>query len=230
MKTLGVIPARAGSKGVIGKNIKLLNGKPLINFTIEAALASSLTKVIVSTDGEDIAQISRDAGVDVPFMRPPHLATDEAKSISVVLHALEEVEAATSSQYDAVMLLQPTTPFRTKDDIDQAIQRFEQTKADSIISVVDVGAHHPARMKYLEGDRLIDPAFCEEYENQPRQELNPMYIRSGAIYLTRREVLLQNSFKGKDCRALIMPLERSVNIDTEIDFRYAQWVLNEVLS
>lgn len=101
-----------------------------------------------------------------------------------------------------------------------------ETGADSVISVVDVEGHHPARMKYLEGDRLIDPDFCEAYENQPRQELRTMYIRNGAIYLTRRDVLMAGSFKGKDCRALIMESERSVNIDNMLDFDYAAFLLS----
>jgi N-acylneuraminate cytidylyltransferase len=105
------------------------------------------------------------------------------------------------------------------------VARLEETGADSVISVADVGGHHPARMKFLDGDRLVDPPFCEEHENQNRQELPPMYIRNGALYLTRREVMFAGGFKGDDCRAWIMPAERSVNIDTVADFEYAQWRL-----
>jgi CMP-N-acetylneuraminic acid synthetase len=105
---------------------------------------------------------------------------------------------------------------------------LEETGADSVISVVDVEGHHPARMKYLHEGRLIDPDFCEAYENQPRQELEPMYLRNGMIYLTRREVLLQNSFKGNDCRALIVESERSVNIDTPLDFAYADFLFDHI--
>lgn len=227
MKVLGVIPARGGSKGVKNKNIKPLAGKPLIAYTIEAANKSDLDKVIVSTDSEDIAEVAKQHGGEVPFIRPSDLATDRAKAIPVIQHALQFF-ADEGEEFDAVMMLQPTTPFRRVEDINQAIKTLKETGADSVISVVDVKGHHPARMKYLsEGGRLIDPDFCEAYENQPRQELQPMYLRNGAIYLTRKEILDQSSFKGMDCRAQIMPDELSVNIDTELDFAYAGWVYEQ---
>jgi CMP-N-acetylneuraminic acid synthetase len=224
MKILGVIPARGGSKGVYKKNIKLLNGKPLIAYTIEAAIDSNLTKVVVSTDDQEIAAVAKSYGAEVPFIRPDHLATDSAKSMPVILHALKFVEQLDEEKYDAVLMLQPTTPFRTTKDINEAIAILESTNADSVISVVDVEGHHPARMKFLDNGKLIDPPFCESYENQPRQELQAMYIRNGAIYLTKRDTLLNNSFKGNDCIALIMPASRSVNIDTELDFEYAEFL------
>ncbi len=226
MRVLGIIPARGGSKGVPDKNIRPLAGKPLLVYTAEQALASRrLTRVILSTDAPQIAEVGRAAGLEVPFMRPAELATDEAKSLPVILHALQWAEEQEGETYDAVMMLQPTTPFRRAGDIDRAVEILEETGADSVISVTDVGPFHPARMKFLSGDRLIDPPFCEAYENQPRQELQPMYIRSGDIYLTRREVLFQNSFKGGDCRALFIEPERAVNIDSPSDFRYAEFLM-----
>lgn len=225
MRVLGVIPARGGSKGVPGKNVKPLGGIPLIGHTINAAKASRLTRTILSTDDPRIADVGRELGVEVPFVRPANLATDSARAIPVLTHALEACEAEDKSRYDAVMMLQPTTPLRTTADIDGALELFRVAAPDSVISVVDVEGHHPARMKWLKGDRLVDPPFCEAYENQPRQELEPMFIRNGAIYLTRCNILLGGSLKGKDCRGFVMPAERSVNIDTELDFRYAAWVL-----
>ena len=231
MKVLGVIPARGGSKGVPKKNVKLLGGKPLIAYSIEAARAAKrLTRVIVSTDDEEIAEVSRRWGADAPFLRPAELATDAAKAVPVIQHALEEMERRDDQVYDAVMMLQPTTPFRTGADIDRAIEILEKTGADSVISVVDVEGHHPARMKYLEDGRLIDPDFCEAYENQPRQELRPMYLRNGMIYLTRREVMRSGSFKGSDCRALIVETHRSVNIDTPLDFELAEFLYKRILT
>jgi CMP-N-acetylneuraminic acid synthetase len=227
MRVLGVIPARGGSKGVLKKNIKPLNGKPLIAYTIEAALASNLTHTIVSTDSEEIAGVSRKFGGDVPFIRPEYLATDSASSLPVMQHALDFFEKKQGEKYDAVLMLQPTTPYRTTEDINKSISILENTNADSVISVVDVEGHHPARMKFLKGDRLIDPDFCEKYENQPRQELEPMFIRNGAIYLTKRETLLNDSFKGNDCRALVMNAARSVNIDTVLDFEYAEFLASK---
>ena len=230
MRVLGVIPARGGSKGVPRKNIKMLGGKPLIAWTIEVCAASKrLTRTVVSTDDEEIAQIAREYGGDVPFMRPDDLATDSAASIAVMRHAVEAVEADGDEHYDAMVMLQPTTPFRTTGDIDSSLEILEKTGCDSVISVNDVGGHLPARMKYLQGDKLIDPPFCEEIENQPRQELQSMYIRNGAIYATRRDVLMGGSFKGKDSRAWLMEETRSANIDMPIDFYFAEMLFDKGL-
>lgn len=226
MRVLAAIPARGGSKGVPRKNVRPLGGRPLITWSIDVALAArGLARVVVSTDDEEIATVAREAGADVPFRRPAHLASDTASGLENAQHALAAVEELEGVSYDALLLLQPTAPFRTTADIEGALALFEATGADSVISVVDVGGHHPARMKYLDGDRLIDPPFCEERENQNRQELPAMYLRNGAIYLTRAEVLRAGSFKGSDCRAWIMPVERSVNIDTRDDFELAEWSL-----
>jgi CMP-N-acetylneuraminic acid synthetase len=230
MKVLGIIPARGGSKGVTGKNIKHLAGKPLIAYSIDAAKDSGLSKLIVSTDDEQIADVARGLGADVPFLRPDFLASDTAKSLDVSRHALLTMETSDNVQYDAIMLLQPTTPFRTTEDINQAIELLlANPDADSVISVVDVQGHHPARMKYLEEGVLIDPPFCEAYENQNRQELRPMYIRNGAIYLTKRDTLLNNSYKGNKCLGLVMSSARSSNIDTLFDFKLAEWLFQENL-
>ncbi len=227
MKTLGVIPARGGSKGVPGKNIKMLASEPLISYTIKNALKSKIDDVVVSTDSQEIATISKSLGAQVPFIRPSSLATDTSKSIDVVRHCLTLLEEQNNITYDLVMLLQPTTPFRSIEDIDNTILKIVDENCDSVISVVDVGAFHPARMKFIQNDRLLDPPFCEDYENQPRQELTPMYIRNGAIYLTKRATILANSFKGEYSKAYIMPQDRSVNIDTFWDFQLAEILINQ---
>lgn len=229
MRILGIIPARGGSKGVPRKNIKLIGDKPLIAYTIGAAANSKLTRTVVTTDDEEIANVAMRWGGDVPFFRPAELATDLANAVAVMQHALQITEEQEGKQYDAIMMLQPTTPFRRTEDIDKAIDILESTGADSVISVVDVDGHHPARMKYVEEGKIIDPPFCEAYENQPRQELKKIYIKNGAIYLTRRRTLLKNSFKGDDCRALIMPVQISANIDNVHDFRYAEWMYDEFI-
>jgi CMP-N-acetylneuraminic acid synthetase len=224
LKILGIIPARGGSKGIPSKNIKELDGMPLIAYTIKAALNSNLTHVIVSTDSQTIAEIAISYGANVPFLRPDNLATDTASSMPVAIHGLLEMEKLYECQYDAIMLLQPTTPFRTTEDINNAISLLIEKETDSVISVVDVGGTHPARMKYLKEGLLIDPPFCEKKENQNRQELEPMFIRNGAIYLSKRNILLKGTYKGDSCAALIMPNNRSVNIDTIFDFEYAEWL------
>ena len=226
MKIIGIIPARSGSKGVKNKNIAVLGKKPLISYTINSALKSNLDKVIVSTNCDKISSLAKSFGAEVPFKRPQKLATDNAKSIDVIIHALKEIERKNNETYDYIMMLQPTTPFRNSEDINKSIELISQSNdADSVISVVNVGGYHPARMKYITKGILIDPVFCEKVENQNRQELREMYIRNGAIYLTKRETLLSKSFKGKKCLAYEMGPKSSINIDTIADFNYAKYII-----
>lgn len=225
MKILGIIPARGGSKGVKRKNISLLGQKPLIAHTISAAISSKLDRVVVSTEDTEIATIASEFNAEVPFVRPMELASDTANSIDVAIHGLKEMERIDQTNYDAVMYLQPTTPFRTVKDINKCLEMLKNdAKADSVISVVDVQGSHPARMKYIENGYLIDPDFCEKIENQNRQELTPMFIRNGAIYLTKKSTLLGASFKGNLSLAHVMSLNDSINIDSVEDFEFAQWI------
>ena len=222
-KILAIIPARGGSKGIPKKNIIDMNGKPLINYTIEAAIASEwLTDCIVSTDSKDISDIALNAGVDVPFLRPSNLSNDTALSFPVIQHALEYMERD-DNMYDAVVMLQPTTPLRITEDIDNALNLLFDTDADSVISVVDVDAHHPLRMKRIVDGKLIN-YIDQGYEDmRPRQKLPQVYIRNGAIYATTRQSLLESSsLSGSNCRAYVMPYERSINIDTIHDLELAK--------
>lgn len=220
MRVLGLVPARGGSKSIPRKNLVELGGVPLIQWTIQAALGSNLKRVVVSTDDDEIAEISQNLGAEVPFKRPAELSSDQTLSIDVVLHALDVLE----EDFDAVMMLQPTSPFRTSIDIESAIKIIND--ASSVISVVPVEGTHPARMKFVEDGVLIDPSFAETIENMPRQDLRPMYIRNGAIYLTRIADLRHRTFKGALSRALIMPKERSINIDTSFDLALARVALS----
>jgi CMP-N,N'-diacetyllegionaminic acid synthase len=227
MRTLGIVPARGGSKGVPRKNITLLLGKPLLAYTAEAALAAKLlTRVVLSTEDEEIACIGHHCGLEVPFMRPAELARDETPTLSVLQDVVRKLELA-GDCFDAVFTLQPTTPLRRADDIDGAIELLERTGADSVISFVDVGERHPARMKFITPDgRVIDPPFGEQFEGQRRQDLPKLYLREGSIYITRRTVLMeQNSVKGRDCRAWLIPEERACNIDTPFDLFLAEQML-----
>lgn len=221
MRTLAVIPARGGSKGVPKKNIRMLGGRPLIEWTIESAIAARdvLSRIIVSTDDNETASISRSAGVDVPFLRPQELSGDKVPTISVLQHAVAYAEAEEGQAYDFVMLLQPTAPFRTEQDIRDAINLALTKDFDSIISVVQVFAVHPILMKRIENDRLL-PFCLEEFEGTRRQDYSPAaYMRNGAIYLTRRDLIVQkNTIWGNKIRPLVMPEERSINIDSELDF------------
>jgi CMP-N-acetylneuraminic acid synthetase len=144
----------------------------------------------------------------------------------VIQHAVRFLEDQGDS-FDAVLTLQPTNPLRRPSDIDGAIELLESTAADSVISFVDVGEKHPARMKYIgQHGEVIDPPFGEQFEGQRRQDLRPLYLREGSIYLTRRDVLMENnSFKGDDCRAWLMPPERACNIDIPFDLVMAEWLI-----
>jgi len=227
-KILGVVPARGGSKGIPQKNIKLLLGKPLIAYTIIEALKSKLlTKVIISSDDRKIIRIVKKYGGEAPFVRPKELATDKSLALPVIQHAVRKMEKIEKIKYDYVVMLQPTTPLRTAEDIDQALKKLIKTKADSVISVVNVEANHPWRMKKIVNDRLVDYGK-EEVENMPRQSLPPVYIRSGDIYAVKRKVLMaDNTFRGKDCRPYLMSEGGTVNIDSEIDFKLAEILLSK---
>ena len=219
MKVLGLIPARSGSKSILQKNLVDLGGVPLIGWTIRAALESKLDLVMVSTDDTEISDVSKRFGAEVPFLRPKNLALDLSLTSDTVLHAIKNI----SGEFDAVMLLQPTSPFRLASDINDALNLL--VDCSSVISVVPVEGNHPARMKYIESGFLKDPTFAESTENIPRQNLSPLFIRNGAIYLSTLNTLKSRSFKGPRSRPLIMPRERSLNIDSPFDLKLARAML-----
>lgn len=227
-KILAIIPARGGSKAVPRKNIRLVDGKPLIAYTIETALAAGdlFHRVIVSTDDPEIADIARECGADVPFLRPAALAGDKVPTLPVLQHGTAFVEKQDKRRMDGVFLLQPTAPLRTVEDIAAAIQLARRSDCDSVISVVQVFAVHPMLMKRIEGSRLVD--YCmPEIEGTRRQDYDPpAYMRNGAIYLTRRDVLMiQDSIWGRAICPYVMPPERSVSIDDEMDLRLLEAAL-----
>lgn len=226
MRVLGIITARGGSKGIPRKNLAPVAGKPLLAWTAEAARASTLARTVMSTDDEEIAAAAKQLGIDVPFMRPAELALDTTPTLPVLQDVVRRLEAA-GEHYDAVFTLQPTNPLRTAADIDGAIALLAKTGADSVISFVDVGERHPARMKMIdEQGRVIDPPFAEQFEGQRRQDLPALWLRDGSVYVTRRDVLMsKGSIKGDDCRAWIMPVERSCNIDVPFDLWLAEQLL-----
>lgn len=230
MDLLGVIPARGGSKAIPRKNLAPLAGRPLIGYTIEAALASGVfSDLVVSTDDEEIAAVAREGGAQVPFARPAHLATDAAESLPVVLHALEHMEGKRGRAYEAVMMLQPTTPFRQAAQIVEAVRLLENdASADGVVSLIEVGGWHPFRMKRMVGKRAVN--FIEQgFEDmRPRQVLPRVYIRSGAIYLIRRTSLLAHkALVGPETLGLIVDERSALNIDTGRDLAMAELMLRE---
>ena len=226
LQVIGVIPARGGSKGVPRKNIRPLAGIPLIAYTIRAALDCSLiTDVVVSTDDPEIQSIALEYGAQAPFLRPAELATDTALAIPTLQHAVREMEGRRDRPYDYVAMLQPTTPLRTAEDLTNALSRLIESNADGIISVISVDNWHPMKMKRFIGDRMVDYEK-PPVENPPRQSLPPVFMVNGALYATKREVFMERgSFQGEHCLGYIMPPERSVNIDGELDFVVAEHLL-----
>ena len=230
-KILALIPARGGSKGVPRKNIRDLGGKPLVVHSIDAALAVKdlLYRVIVSTDDAKIAEVARAAGAEAPFLRPDGLANDKAPMVPVEQHAVEFVEEQDGVKIDWILLLQPTTPFRSAEDIRHCVELAQESDCDAVISVAEIKAGHPIQAKKIVDGQLT--YYCiEEIEGMRRQDCQPpAYLRNGAIYLTRRDVLMKNdSIWGKRTVPYIMPEERSVNIDRPIDFKVAEVMMQEM--
>lgn len=229
MQILGIIPARGGSKGLPGKNIRNLGGLPLIAHTIRASQQTDLlAAVIVSTDDEQIAAVARDYGASVPFLRPPELSTDTAKSIDVVLHALHFMEAKRGEPYTHVMLLQPTCPLRDAADIDAAIAQMQNTpSATAIISVYQPQSAHPYSMFFLDDDgQHMQPLLPDIDNPHHRQSYPAVYMLNGGIYLTRREVIVnEHNFYGEMACGLVMEAMKSVNIDDALDLALAETIL-----
>lgn len=219
---LGLIPARGGSKGLPRKNIIPLLGKPLIAWTIEQALASKyLDRVVVSTEDKEIAEISKKYRAEVPFIRPKELAADNAKGIDVVLHTMDWLEE-NNKCYDLLVLLQPTSPLRTFEDVNNAIELLFLKEAKAIVSVCEVD-HHPLWTNTLPEDRCMKDFIRKEIMNKNRQKLPVFYRLNGAIYLAYWNYLKeQKNFFGNETFAYIMPHIRSIDIDSEVDYKLAE--------
>lgn len=219
IKILGLIPARGGSKGLPKKNLYLFNKKPLIQWTIESALESnSLDRIIVNTDDESIANFSRSKGVEVPFLREPHLAQDDSRIVDAVLNVLEKL-----INFDFILLLQPTSPLRTKEDITNIIKLQKQYNASSLVSVCEA-KENPALFYEINNDNYLSKSF-EQYKGSNRQEYKRNYIINGALYLSSVENLKNNkSFITNKTIPYVMPRERSIDIDDITDIRWGEFI------
>lgn len=224
---LAIIPARGGSKGVPGKNIRELCGKPLITYTIEAALASRhISRVILSSDDPQIAEVAVTVGAEVPFMRPGHLATDTALAIDTYLYTLERLESQ-GQRYDEFVVLQPTSPLRKPADIDGGIELFQQKTADSVIGVVAL-EHPPEWMLSLDEAGRLQHYLEQPTELQNRQQYQSAYLPNGALFVLRRELIeRQKSYYSDTTYGFPMPPERSVDIDSLADFEYAEYLMRK---
>lgn len=234
MNVLAVIQARGGSKGIPGKNIKLLCGKPLIAWTIDAAKGAKLvTRVIVSTDDSSIAEVSKKHGAEVPFIRPAALATDGAKSIGLLEHALSWLRTHEGYKADVVVQLKPTNPLRTSAHIDECVRIYlegHDPDLDAVISVVEAPIH-PLKMWRFDGDQLIpfvpeDVFGIKEASKSPRQKLPKAFGNNSCVHVINpRTILEKHSSIGTRVKGVVLSREDSINIDDLIDFDIAEMLM-----
>lgn len=224
-KILGIIPARGGSKGILRKNIRILAGKPLIRWTIEAALNSGVCeKLLVSTDDPEIAAIARESGADAPFLRPSSLSSDTATSLSVVEHAIDWLHDSSRETFSHILLLQPTSPLRTAEDIRSAVRIAKKTDA-AVVSVCEP-RQHPYLCKKLREDGTLVDFIPESARYTRRQDFPPVFSLTGAIYIVSVDCLRrERTFTPEKTVPYIMPPERSLDIDTHWDFVLAEQIM-----
>ena len=226
-KFIAIIPARGGSKRLPRKNVLLLDGKPLIAWIIEAARKSRyISDVIVSSEDLEIMKIATKFGADIPFVRPEELSSDTATSIDVVKHAILFFKNK-NVNYDFAVLLQPTSPLTTMGDIDAAIDLLINKNADAVISVCEM-EHSPLWSNVLPADLSMKNFISQEVKNKRSQDLSKYYRINGSIYICRVNRLLKEGtfFLDDNIFAYIMPRERSIDIDTEIDFKIAEAIIS----
>lgn len=228
MKNIAIIPARSGSKGLKGKNIKELNGKPLLAYSIDAAKNSKLfNEIMVSTDSEKYAKIAIQYGAKVPFLRSPERSGDNADSWSAVKEVLEQY-VKQGKKFDTVCLLQPTSPLRTSEDIIQAYKLLIEKNANAITSVCEV-EHSPLWTMTLPEDNSLEEFRSTCDSNMPRQKLRKYYRINGAIYLRKIKYIGNKvTISSEREYAMIMERSNSVDIDTKEDFEYAEFCVNRM--
>lgn len=224
---LAIIPARGGSKGIPKKNIKELNGKPLIAYTIEETKKSKyVDRIIVSTDDKQIAKISRSYGADVPFIRPKELAQDDTPGIEPIIHCIESLKKNENYTTEYVCLLQCTSPFRKAEQIDEALERIACKNSESLVSICESEVS-PYWMKKVENDAIEDFLDNEPFFSR-RQDIPKVYRLNGALYIAKTVFLLDNkNWYTKNTLPYIMDRLTSVDIDDIVDFRFAEFLIKE---
>lgn len=225
---IAIIPARCGSKGLPGKNIKKMNNKPLIWYTINVAKKSKfIDKIIVSTDDNEIAKIAKSYEVEVPFMRPKKLAKDDSLAIDNYIYTIDRLNKEFNYSIDEFIVLQPTSPLRTSLDIENAVQIFEEKKADSVISVSEA-IHPPIWAKRIDKKGILRNYFDIKIENKNRQEIEKVYMPNGAVFVFKFSLLRKKySYYSDKTYPYIMPLERSIDIDSKLDFEFAEYLMKK---
>lgn len=222
---MAVVTARGGSKGLVGKNIRPLAGKPLLVWTIEQARAAkTVDRVVLSSDDPEIIRIGEAAGCEVPFVRPAELATDEATTVDVLRHLVRNTDPC-----GYVVLLQPTSPFRTHADIDGAVRLCRERKASSCVSMT-LADKSPQWMYFMQDDLTLAPCMPVAGFRSRRQDMPPVYSLNGAVYVIERERLIASGeLISDDTIGYAMPAERSIDIDNELDFEFAEFVAKKTL-
>jgi CMP-N-acetylneuraminic acid synthetase len=225
LRVLGIVPARGGSKRLPRKNVRMLRGKPLVAHSIEAAQkATRITRLVVSSDDEEVLSIARGYGPALALPRPAALAGDTALAIEFVRHALETLEKAGEAAYDAVAIVQPSSPLTLTEDIDATIQLLETSGADSAVTVMELDhAIHPAKLKTMDGDRLL-PYLEQESGRMAAHQLPRLFVRNCSVYAIRRTTIEKGEIIGQDSRGYVMPRERSVDINDELDWEFVQFL------
>ena len=223
-KVLAIIPARSGSKGIPNKNIKLLGGRPLIEYTFEHCKNSNyIERAIVTTDSKEIADISVKNGIEVPFLRPVNISNDDSTSKSYVVHALEFLEQKEHYKPEIILILQPTSPYRNVEDIEDCIKILNKNNADSVVSVNEIEKKYNPEWQF----KVMKDKSLQFYNKDinwdnlvsKRQKLTPTYTRNGAVYCFKRQCLrIYNNIYGKKVLCHIMPKARSINLDTLDDW------------
>ncbi len=221
-KVLALVPARSGSKGLPMKNIRKLQGRPLLAWPIDAARNTRyIDRVVVSTDSKEYAELAHAAGADVPFLRPAELSVDTAPSIAFILHALDTLEAS-GDKYDYVVLLEPTSPLTEASDIEAALETLAAhlTLADAIVSVAELVGTHPAFAIILDETGMIRPYASQSFARLPRrQDIEPLYVLDGSLYISTTEALRsKKGFCHERTMSHLMPRYKSFEVDDLVDF------------
>lgn len=227
MKVLGIIPARGGSKRVPGKNKKFFCGKPLVTYTIETAIKTKLIdRVVVNTDDDDILNIASNYKEILAIKRPSSISQDRSPAIDYVFQTMKKMNSL-GDFYDIVVILQPTSPLTIPQDIDNTIKLLIESKAQSAVSVMKLDhAIHPVKMKIMNGNKL-SPFLEEENGRMAEHELPIIYVRNCSVYASTIDTIEKGIIIGNDCRGYIMPFERSIDINNQIDFDFAEFLYNK---
>lgn len=228
IKVIAIIPARGGSKRLPGKNVKLLAGKPMIAYAINAAKNSRfVSQTVVSTDDPQIAEAAKKYGAAIPFIRPAELASDTAKSIDVIEHCVNFLETNLGEKADIIVLIQPTSPLVLPQDVDAVIEKLTQTNSNSCATVVKV-LQRPEWMYQINNDKTV-PYLASDGTNLRGQDLPELFCLNGAVYAVKRNTLINDHLliDNHSFSSVIMPRERSIDVDEIFDFDFAQSILKK---